>query len=110
MTDPVFLGLVVVLPIIIAESVLLACWKLFGEGKAYVWYACILRTLAYSPCVVGAAHGHGIMPMPVASALLLNLRGGGGEILWLYGLPEIAVGVIAYFVSFVIRERMLRSR
>lgn len=101
--DITFLFLTVALPIVITELVLFGCARIFGDGKAYTWYSCALRVFAYSPCLIGASHSHGIMPMPVPSALLLHLRGDGGDIVWLYGVPELFVGVCCYFISFAIR-------
>ena len=102
--DVYYLSLTVVLPIILTELVLFGCARSFANLKAYTWYSCALRVFAYSPCLIGASHGHGIMPMPVASAVLLRLRGGEGDIVWLYGIPEVFVGVCCYFVSFALRS------
>ena len=96
-----FLVLSLGLPIVITEGLLLLCWRTVGDRGAYPWYSCLLRTLAYSPCMVVEASS--LTTLPLSSALFLNLRGAGYQILWLYGLPEIFVGLICVFVSFGIR-------
>lgn len=103
-SDILFLALTVALPVVITELVLFGCTRVFGDGKVYTFYSCLLRVIAYSPCLIGASHLHGIMPMPVGSALLLRLRGDEGDLVWLYGVPEVFVGVCCYFISFAIRE------
>lgn len=98
----VFMILSVVLPVVLTEVGLFLCWRTFGDRGAYPWYSCILRTVAYSPCLmVGTA---GLIPLPLSAALLLNLRETGGEIVWLYGLPEIFVGIICVMIAFGIRQ------
>ena len=98
---PLFLMLTVALPVIITEGLLFLCWRTFGDRGAYPWYSCLLRTAAYSPCMLIGAQG--FIPLPLSSALFLNLRGTGGEIVWLYGLPEIFVGIVCVLISFGVR-------
>ena len=96
-----FLILSVALPLIITEGFLLLCSRTFGDRGAYPWYSCLLRTAAYSPCIVVGAQG--LTPLPLSSALFLHLRGDAGEIVWLYGLPEVFVGIVCVLFSFGIR-------
>ena len=96
-----FLVLSVVIPVVLTEGMLFLCWRTFGDRGAYPWYSCLLRTAVYSPCVVLGAQG--FTALPLGSAFFLNLRGMGGEIVWLYGLPEIFVGIVCFLISFGIR-------
>lgn len=59
------------------------------------------RTAAYSPCLVLEAQG--LTPLPLSATLFHTLRGVGGEIIWLYGLPEVFVGIVCFLFSFGIR-------
>lgn len=96
-----FLILSGLLPIVVTEGLLQLCWRNFGDRGAYPWYSCLLRTLAYSPCLVLGAHG--LTPLPLSSALFLLWRGSDGSIVWLNGLPELFVGIVCLLVSFDIR-------
>jgi hypothetical protein len=97
----VFLILTVAFPVVITELLLLLCWRTFGDRGAYPWYSCILRTAAYSPCILVGTGG--FTPLPLSTAFFLNVREAGSEIVWLYGLPEIFVGIVSALVSFGIR-------
>lgn len=105
-----FILMAVATPIIFTELLLFACWRNFGDGRFYTFYSCALRIAAYSPCLVSGGHGHGILPIPAGSALVLNFFRGGGTVVWLYGIPEVFVGVACYFVSFAIRTNSISSR
>jgi len=96
-----FLILCVLLPIVLTEGLLQLCWRTFGDRGAYPWYSCLLRTLAYSPCLVVGAQG--LTPLPLSSALFLTWRGSDGSIVWLNGLPEIFVAIVCLLISFGIR-------
>ncbi len=97
----VFLILTVVLPVALTEVLLILCWRTWGDRGAYPWYSCLLRTVAYSPCILIA--GQGFTPLPLSSAFFFTLRGPGSEIVWLYGLPEIFVGIVCLLISFGVR-------
>jgi hypothetical protein len=98
---PVFLVFTVLIAVVFTEVLLFLCWRTFGDRGAYPWYSCILRTVVYSPCIAVGAQGLAVLPL--GSAVFLNLRGAGNQIIWLYGLPEIFVGMVCFFISFGIR-------
>jgi hypothetical protein len=96
-----FLILTVAVPAVITETLLLFCWRTFGEGGAYPWYSCLLRTAVYSPCMVVGVSG--LITLPLGAAFYFKLRGSPNQIVWLYGLPEIFVGMVCVFISLSIR-------
>ena len=96
-----FLILIVVVPVVITEVVLYLCARTFGDRGAYPWYSSLLRTAAYSPCLMVGPQD--FTPLPLSAAFYLNVRGAGGEIVWLYGLPEVFVGIVCVLISFGVR-------
>ena len=83
-----FLVLTVAFPVVITELLLRLCWCSFGERGAYplVFQPSFARQHIHRASWSGA---QGFTPLPLSSALFLSLRRSGGEIVWLYGLPEI---------------------
>ena len=96
-----FLVLTALLPLVITEPLLFLCWRSFGTRGAYPWYSCLLRTAAYSPCLLLGSES--AIPLPLSSAFVLSLGRTGGQLIWLYGLPEVFVGIVCVLVSYGVR-------
>jgi hypothetical protein len=104
-----FVLTVVAITIACAEVTLLAYRRFIGVNRYYPWAAALIRTIAYSPCILGA--GHGAMPLLLGPALwFLFSSDTDVSIVWLLGIPEVAVATICFSISYALRREKVANQ
>jgi hypothetical protein len=98
-----------ILPPLITEGALWIMRFSRVQKAGYVWAACLLRAIAYSPCMLGA--GHGGLPMPLGSAIYIWLGESGATIECFYGVLVLALMPFTYgFTAIAAEKREARGR
>jgi hypothetical protein len=91
--------LVFVVPVVAVEIGLSVWRKRARVGRGYILCSFVLRTLAYSPGVLGA--GHGAMPMPLLAAITFAAFSSNSSVGLFSGIPLCVVGSVIGLLTVI---------